>query len=377
MKIREGYVLRDISGSTFLLPYGQAIADHKHSIQLNESGILLWNALQQEVSIDELLQLLAVHYQASKEELSILMNDLNQFLEQLASLDLLVFSNSEGSIRHSYQIGPLTLGYAGPAVLIAPELKEFECDATSYHQLLTILPYAPKQRKNGSILVRTKELTICSSEDSYLFLCNNTDGLLEFHVKKDGSRAYFYCTPPFNQTVAEQLFHAFRFTYLILAQKHGLFALHSASVLYRDKAWLFSGASGTGKSTHAALWQELFDAPLLNGDLNLIGMEHNVPVLYGIPWCGTSKTYTAKKYPLGGITLLKQHTTDSASDLTSSEKELFVAQRLISPTWTEELLDLNLNFVHRLLKHIDVYRLLCTKESSAAHLMKQLIDETY
>jgi len=377
MKIRDGYVLRNINGSTFLLPYGQAIADHKHSILLNESGILLWNALRHETEVTELLRLLTTHYEASEDELPVLENDLYQFLDQLISLDLLVFSDSECTVRHYYKIGTLTLGYAGPAVLIHPALKDFECRQTHPNQLLTILPHAPKHRENGSILVRTKELTICSNKDFYLFICNNTDGLQEFRVKKDGSHAYFYCIPPFNQSVAEQLFHAFRFTYLVLAQKHGLFALHSASVLYKEKAWLFSGSSGTGKSTHATLWQELFHTPLLNGDLNLIGIENNVPVLYGIPWCGTSKTYTTKKYTLGGITFLKQHSTNLASALTPSEKELLLAQRLISPTWTAELLDLNLDFVHQLLPRIYVYRLMCTKEPSSAHFMKQLIDENY
>ena len=36
----------------------------------------------------------------------------------------------------------------------------------------------------------------------------------------------------------------------------GMFALHSASLLYLEKAWLFSGPSGMGKSTHTALWKK-------------------------------------------------------------------------------------------------------------------------
>lgn len=42
----------------------------------------------------------------------------------------------------------------------------------------------------------------------------------------------------------DNLFHAIRLFFLFIAQKKGLFAIHSASILYHDKAWLFSGHSG-------------------------------------------------------------------------------------------------------------------------------------
>ena len=36
-----------------------------------------------------------------------------------------------------------------------------------------------------------------------------------------------------------------RFAFLIAAQKQALFVLHSVSIFYQGKAWLFSGSSGT------------------------------------------------------------------------------------------------------------------------------------
>ena len=59
-----------------------------------------------------------------------------------------------------------------------------------------------------------------------------------------------------------------------------------------------------GKSTHTALWHELFDTPYLNGDLNLLGLDKDHIIAYGIPWCGTSGIFTAEAYELGGIILL-------------------------------------------------------------------------
>lgn len=90
-----------------------------------------------------------------------------------------------------------------------------------------------------------------------------------------------------------------------LHNKTGLFAIHSASILYREKGMaFFPGHSGMGKSTHTGLWHQLLGTPFLNGDLNLLGIHENRIMVYGIPWCGTSGIYTIKTYELGGIVLL-------------------------------------------------------------------------
>lgn len=98
-----------------------------------------------------------------------------------------------------------------------------------------------------------------------------------------------------------------------------------------------SGPSGAGKSTHTALWNRLFETPLLNGDLNLIGIADGAPFVYGLPWCGTSGIYTPKTCPLGGITLLKRAASDSDNPMTEDEQQLSVMHRLISPSWTKDM----------------------------------------
>ena len=49
--------------------------------------------------------------------------------------------------------------------------------------------------------------------------------------------------------ISEEIFFAIRTIFLYNASFKGMYAIHSASVLYKDKAWLFSGHSGAGKST--------------------------------------------------------------------------------------------------------------------------------
>ena len=375
MKVRDGYLQKQIADQTYLLPYGQNIADHKHGMKLNESGILLWEALQKHTCEEELLTQLMEHYHADTSDIPMLRQDIRLFTQQLLALGILYEdAPTKPPATLFFQIGTLILAYDGPKQLLPPSFFDFTCEMQPADQMIHLIPGPPSTKESGRILICTNEITICENDHYYLFFYPDSFGLLECHLTKDGSQADFYYNTPFSESLTERLFHAIRFTFLVKAQMKGLFAIHSASVLYQGRAWLFSGSSGTGKSTHTALWQKLFQTPLLNGDLNLIGIEHNQPVVFGIPWCGTSGIYTSADHPLGGIVFLRQHPTDAVISLTDDEKQLFVAHRLISPAWTCDMLHENLSFASRLSAELDIFCLYCTKEDSAAVIIKQEID---
>ena len=378
MKIRSGYILRQIAGVSYILPVGQNIADHKRGVQLNDSGLFLWNALKEHATEEELLALLMRHYKADSSRMPVFREDIRHFLMQLSSLGIISETpdDTPSSFDYYFQIGTLTLGYHGPKELIHPSFFDFASTPAQPDQAIRIIPSMPAVHANGEILVRTKDITICRNDTHYLLLYPAGFGVAECHLTLDGSAADFYCVPPFAKKTREDLFHAIRFTFLVKAQLVGFFALHSASLLYRGRAWLFSGPSGAGKSTHTALWNQLFETPLLNGDLNLIGITDGKPFVYGIPWCGTSGIYTTETYPLGGITLLKRAVSDSRHPMAEDEQQLRVMHRLISPSWTRDMVCRNLDFAADLQPRIPIFCLHCTKEDSAAHTMKQIIDDT-
>ena len=211
--------------------------------------------------------------------------------------------------------------------------------------------------------------------DRYVFLFPTMKNIREVSMTKDGSYVRISCAPTSTEENLANLFHAIRLFFLFLAQKRGRFALHSASLLYQGKAWLFSGHSGMGKSTHTNLWHELFQTPLLNGDLNLLGQKDGRFLVYGLPWCGTSGIFTTETRELGGIVLLgRDPEKDFIQELSAGEKTVRVMQRLISPCWSEEQLSENLAFSEALAENLPVLSFLCTKNPSAACTMKEEID---
>ena len=61
MKLKEGFVLREVAGETIVVPTGSAL-DLNMMITLNGSGKFLWEKLAQGIETDELVAALLEEY---------------------------------------------------------------------------------------------------------------------------------------------------------------------------------------------------------------------------------------------------------------------------------------------------------------------------
>ncbi len=221
-----------------------------------------------------------------------------------------------------------------------------------------------------TVLIHHNELTVLEYHDEYVLFFHELKGVEELHLSKDGSYAHFYCDEPSDE-VRFNLFHAIRMAFLVFALQHGKVMLHSCSILFEDMVWAFSGPSGTGKSTHCEIWKRLFGTPIVNGDLNLIGIEDGVAYVYGTPWCGSSGVFENAKRRLGGIVLLKQAADNRLEELGLEKKILYVQQRLITSVWDRTMLEKTLNIVSEIVKNIYVKRFYCNKDDEAGYCIHE------
>lgn len=261
---------------------------------------------------------------------------------------------------------------AGVTDTISAQRKDEEIEENRQpDQRIEILEKMPAYQENGQILLRTAEVIICENRNGYGILFLQMESVREAWISRDAGKVRLYAV----SGRREEIFHAIRFVVLYFLQKKGLFVMHSASIEYKGKAWLFSGHSGMGKSTHTALWKEIVGTPLLNGDLNLVGKGKEGWRVYGLPWCGTSGICTTKCYLLGGIVLLGRAQSDHVEEIAEEEKPLRVMQRMITPAWTRDLMLFNLRLAEEVTKSVPVWKLFCTKNPSAVETIRARIDE--
>lgn len=376
------FLCTELGGQCYLLPYGQKLADYYAGLKLNETGALLWRALEGGAQEDELLGLLCGHCRAETEEdVLLLRKDLGDFLRQLAARGAVASAGRpqgcfrQGSrARRFFCAGSLRIEYEGPEAVYERYFAEFGCGEGEADQRVVITPGRPPETLNGRVLLRNGELILMEREEGFVMLFSTFQDVYELHVGKDGRECRIYCSPVMSEKEQEDIFHAVRFGFLVLAQDRGLCVVHSASLLYRDRAWLFSGSSGTGKSTHVKLWKDAYGVPLLNGDLNCLGLEGDRVWVYGLPWCGTSGIAVRDAYPLGGVIFLRQWRENTVQELTEAEKACALSMRMITPAWTAGQLDKNLALAEKLAQRCVSARLCCTREPEAAAVMRRYID---
>jgi len=386
MKPKDGFIKTTICGVPCLLPYWQNIADHMPELKLNSTASLIWDLICKGMDKEQIASVICNKYDASKDNMQDILSDITEYENLLASYGILENQQLSGTVPSShtkyFQTGNIKIAFDGPDIIFEKYFNDFACPAgdMQYQQYIHFYKGKPRWHVNGNVLIRNGAISIIdtgtegASGNSYIFTFPEEYGIYEMRVSKDGSAADIYCIPGLNTEHAGYIFHALRFAFLIAAQQQGMYVIHSASILYKGKAWLFSGSSGTGKSTHTALWNKLYNTPVLNGDLNIISINGNLPVTYGLPWCGTSKIFTTAYYPLGGIIFLRQAAVNNVVTLTGYDKALSLMQRLVSPSWDAMLLQKNLDFAETIIQKIPVYRLDCTKEPEAASIIKNIID---
>ena len=82
MKLKKDFVLRQVSGSWVVLPIGSNSVNFDGMITLNESGALLWEALERGADIDGMVDALTSEYVIDRETA---VQDINEFLSKLRS----------------------------------------------------------------------------------------------------------------------------------------------------------------------------------------------------------------------------------------------------------------------------------------------------
>ena len=81
MKIKEGFILKEIADTFVVVPIGENMVDFSLMITINETGAFLWNCLKTDKTREELADDLMSEYEgATREEM---LEDIDGFLALL------------------------------------------------------------------------------------------------------------------------------------------------------------------------------------------------------------------------------------------------------------------------------------------------------
>ncbi len=82
---KDGFVLREVSDQTIIVPTGRLVVDFNYLITLNETGRWLWDHIDQSDSAEALSDQMATQFNADK---AVVRKDTEEFLSELLRLGI-------------------------------------------------------------------------------------------------------------------------------------------------------------------------------------------------------------------------------------------------------------------------------------------------
>ena len=115
--------------------------------------------------------------------------------------------------------------------------------------------------------------------------------------------------------------------------RYDAFLFHGAVLSVDGSAYAFTAPSGTGKSTHARLWEECFGERVryVNGDKPIVRFIDGVPYAFGTPWRGKEGFGENISAPLVGIARITRAESNFAKEMSFDDMSAVLLSQIYVP----------------------------------------------
>ena len=158
--------------------------------------------------------------------------------------------------------------------------------------------------------------------------------------------------------------------------EYGTFLFHGSAVVLKDKTYLFTAPSGTGKTTHIRKWLKMLPGSyILNGDKPFIRLKNEQILVCGTPWRGKEGYGCNDMKPLGSVCIIEQDKENHICPLAAEEAFPILLNQTHLP---EGKLLTMIELIKTMISGTDIYKLSCNMEDEAAQLSIEAMvkDET-
>ena len=147
------------------------------------------------------------------------------------------------------------------------------------------------------------------------------------------------------------------------------FLFHSSAIAVDGKGYLFAAKSGTGKSTHAWLWQQLLGDRLVyvNDDKPLIRITEQGALVYGTPYDGKHHRSNNISVPLEAVCLLKRGEQNSIREISAVAAFPQLMQQVYCPQ-DRSAMEKTMALLQGLTRRVRFYELYCNMYIEAAQV---------
>ncbi len=161
-------------------------------------------------------------------------------------------------------------------------------------------------------------------------------------------------------------------------------ALHGACISYKGKGYLFTAASGTGKSTHIGLWKRYLgdDVGIVNGDKPIFHIRDDGTIrAYDTPWCGKEGWNRKQNVDMAGICFIRRLASQDDKNTirpVEPEEAISLMLRQMFHPYDEGATGLMLELFDEIISRLPLYLLECDiSEEAVKTSFEALTGEKY
>lgn len=154
---------------------------------------------------------------------------------------------------------------------------------------------------------------------------------------------------------------------------------HSASFLYKEKAFLITGPSGIGKSTQYFNWQALYpgEITMISGDMPVLEKKNDGTVwVHPTSWNGKENVGNKIIGQAGGIVLLEQGAENRIDRLSAYDAVLPVLKQFLVRPETEAQIRSLAEITDQVLRGVPVWKMTNTGDLESTMLLRQTLSGT-
>lgn len=145
--------------------------------------------------------------------------------------------------------------------------------------------------------------------------------------------------------------------------------LHGSAIAVDGEVYIFIAPSGTGKSTHTALWRTLLKPPehevcMVNDDKPLIRVTREQILACGTPWTGAHRLGENVMLPVKAICILERAKQNTIEEITADQAFSFLFRQTYHPDNAEQLARV-LCLLGEIKSRVRFYCLRCTVSEEA------------
>jgi hypothetical protein len=153
---------------------------------------------------------------------------------------------------------------------------------------------------------------------------------------------------------------------------HRAFVLHSACFDVDGIGVAFAAHSGTGKTTHMRLWQQLLGdkMTIVNGDKPIVRFfdeEPETPYAYGTPWNGKERLGCNMRTPLKHICFIERSVANFVEPMKKEDVINLIFNQVYMPKDPIAVMN-TMQLIDRLLSCCNLWKIHCNMEPEAAKI---------